>query len=237
MKVQLKADIFKLKWYINQMRGWSFKTYLLLMLGIGIIIGTTVASPIDQISLLTMIAAILGFTCTLAITNARQINGILGLISATIYIIVSVYAQNYANVILQGVYIVILDLPVLLLPSWSKNTEKHIHGLTLTKWLLTIIFFAAVLVLLYLLDTKIFTSPRPLIDATAGAIGITGSLLCTLHFREQYYFWTIQGVLSIILWGVTAFQGDANLTLFLTYILYLINDLLAFTDKHVSWFH
>ena len=237
MKVQLKADIFKLKWYINQMRGWSFKTYLLLMLGIGIIIGTTVASPIDQISLLTMIAAILGFTCTLAITNARQINGILGLISAAIYIIVSVYAQNYANVILQGVYIVILDLPVLLLPSWSIGTEKHIHGLTLTKWLLTIIFFAVVLVLLYLLDTKIFTSPRPLIDATAGAIGITGSLLCTLHFREQYYFWTIQGVLSIILWGVTAFQGDANLTLFLTYILYLINDLLAFTDKHVSWFH
>ena len=237
MKVQLKADIFKLKWYINQMRGWSFKTYLLLMLGIGIIIGTTVASPIDQISLLTMIAAILGFTCTLAITNARQINGILGLISATIYIIVSVYAQNYANVILQGVYIVILDLPVLLLPSWSKDTEKHIHGLTLIKWLLTIIFFAMVLVLLYLLDTKLFTSPRPLIDATAGAIGITGSLLCMLHFREQYYFWTIQGVLSIILWGVTAFQGDANLTLFLTYILYLINDLLAFTDKHVSWFH
>ena len=237
MKVQPKADIFKLRWYINQMRGWSFKTYLLLMLGIGIIIGTTVASPIDKISLLTMIAAVLGFTCTLAITNARQINGILGLMSATIYIIVSVYAQNYANVILQGVYIVILDLPVLLLPSWSKDTEKHIHGLTLIKWLLTIIFFAMVLVLLYLLDTKLFTSPRPLIDATAGAIGITGSLLCMLHFREQYYFWTIQGILSIILWGVTAFQGDANLTLFLTYILYLTNDLLAFTDKHVSWFH
>ena len=237
MKIKPSAGIFKLRWYTEQMRGWSFKTYLLLMLGIGIIIGTTVASPIDQISLLTMIAAILGFTCTLAITNARQINGILGLISATIYIIVSVYAQNYANVILQGVYIVILDLPVLLLPSWSKDTEKHIHGLTLIKWLLTIIFFAMVLVLLYLLDTKLFTSPRPLIDATAGAIGITGSLLCMLHFREQYYFWTIQGILSIILWGVTAFQGDANLTLFLTYILYLTNDLLAFTDKHVSWFH
>ena len=237
MKVQPKADIFKLRWYINQMRGWSFKTYLLLMLGIGIIIGTTVASPIDKISLLTMIAAVLGFTCTLAITNARQINGILGLMSATIYIIVSVYAQNYANVILQGVYIVILDLPVLLLLSWSKDTEKYIHGLTMTKWLLTILFFTVVLVLLYLLDTKIFASPRPLIDAAAGAIGITGSLLCTLHFREQYYFWTIQGILSIILWGVTAFQGDAKLTLFLTYIMYLINDLLAFTDKHTHWFH
>ena len=237
MKIKPSAGIFKLRWYIEQMRGWSFKTYLLLMLGIGIIVGTTVAAPVTQISLLTMVAAILGFTCTLAITNARQINGILGLISSAVYIIVSIYAKNYANVILQAIYILLLDLPVLMLPSWSKDTEKHIHGLTLIKWLLTIIFFAMVLVLLYLLDTKLFTSPRPLIDATAGAIGITGSLLCMLHFREQYYFWTIQGILSIILWGITAFQGDANLTLFLTYILYLTNDLLAFTDKHVSWFH
>ena len=202
MKIQPGAEIFKLRWYIKQMRGWSFKTYLLLMLGIGIIIGATVASPITQISLLTMIAAILGFTCTLAITNARQINGILGLVSAAIYIIISVYAKNYANVILQTIYILLL-----------------------------------VLALLYLLDTKIFISPRPVIDATAGAIGITGSLLCMLHFREQYYFWTVQGIFSIILWGVTAFQGDANLTLFLTYILYLTNDLLAFTDKNVHWFH
>ena len=221
MKIQPGAEIFKLRWYIKQMRGWSFKTYLLLMLGIGIIIGATVASPISQISLLTMIAAILGFTCTLAITNARQINGILGLVSAAIYIIISVYAKNYANVILQTIYILVLDLPVLMLSSWSKDTEKHIHGLTLKKWLMTISFFTIVLALLYVLDTKIFISPRPIIDATAGAIGITGSLLCMLHFREQYYFWTVQGIFSIILWGVTAFQGDANLTLFLTYILYL----------------
>jgi len=237
MKIQPGAEIFKLRWYIKQMRGWSFKTYLLLMLGIGIIIGATVASPITQISVLTMIAAILGFTCTLAITNARQINGILGLVSAAIYIIISVYAKNYANVILQTIYILLLDLPVLMLSSWSKDTEKHIHGLTLKKWLMTVSFFTIVLALLYLLDTKIFISPRPVIDATAGAIGITGSLLCMLHFREQYYFWTVQGIFSIILWGVTAFQGDANLTLFLTYILYLTNDLLAFTDKHVHWFH
>ncbi|KGG54129.1 nicotinamide riboside transporter PnuC [Lactobacillus sp. wkB10] len=237
MKFQPKADIFKLNWYINQIRGWSFKTYLLLMLGIGTIIGTTVASPIDQISLLTMVAAILGFTCTLAITNARQINGILGLTSAAIYIIVSVYAQNYANVILQVIYIFILDLPVLLLPSWTKNAEKHVQGLSMSKWFMTLLFFGIILFSLYFMDTKIFISPRPLIDAMAGAIGITGSLLCTLHFREQYYFWTIQGILSIILWGVTAFQGDANLTLFLTYILYLTNDLLAFTDKHTHWFH
>lgn len=237
MEFKSNTDIFHLGWYIDQMRGWSFKTYLLLMLGIGIIIGTTISSPLNLIAFVTMIAAIMGFTCSLAITNARQINGALGLLSSIIYIIVSIYAKNYANVVLQASYILLLDLPVLLLPAWTKDAEKHIHGLNFSQWLLTIFGFLLVTVLLYLMDTKVFISPRPWIDAIAGAIGITGSVLCTFRLREQYYFWTIQGVLSIILWGVTAFQGDANLTLFFTYILYLSNDLLAFTDKHTHWFH
>ncbi|WEV36198.1 nicotinamide riboside transporter PnuC [Lactobacillus sp. ESL0677] len=237
MKIQPNTDVFRPKWYVEQMRGWSFKTYLLLMLGIGVIIGTTISSPINTISLVTMIAAIMGFTCTLAITNAKPLNGILGLLSALIYIVVAINARNYADVVLQASYIFLLDLPVLLLPAWAKDAEKHIHGLNASKWLLTLIFFAVVTGALYFMDTKIFISPRPWIDAFAGSIGITGSLLCTLRFREQYYFWTIQGIMSIILWGVTAFQGDANLTLFITYILYMSNDLLAFTDKNTHWFH
>ncbi|BDR60595.1 hypothetical protein KIM322_08560 [Lactobacillus xylocopicola] len=210
---------------------------MLLMLGIGIIIGTTVGAPLNALALITMIAAVMGFTCTLAITNAKPINGILGLLSAIIYIIVSIYAKNYANVVLQASYILLLDLPVLLLPAWSKNAEKHIRGLNISQWFLTLLFFMVVLGLLYFMDTQVFISPRPWIDATAGAIGVTGSILCTLRFREQYYFWTIQGIMSVVLWGVTAFQGDANLTLFITYLLYLSNDLLAFTDKHTHWFH
>ncbi|WP_278952667.1 nicotinamide riboside transporter PnuC [Lactobacillus apis] len=237
MNFQPNTDIFKPKWYLEQMRGWSFKTYMLLMLGIGVIIGTTISTPVNLISLITMVAAIMGFTCTLAITNAKPINGVLGLLSSIIYVIVSIYAQNYANVVLQVSYIFLLDLPVLLLPAWSKNAEKHIKGLKFKQWCFTLIFFLSVTAMLYLMDTRIFISPRPWIDAIAGAIGITGSVLCTFRFREQYYFWTIQGIMSIILWGVTAFQGDANLTLFFTYILYLSNDILAFTDKHTHWFH
>ncbi|WEV70254.1 nicotinamide riboside transporter PnuC [Lactobacillus sp. ESL0785] len=237
MKIQPNTDVFKPKWYINQMRGWSFKTYMLLMFGIGVIVGTTIAAAITPLALITMLAAIMGFTCTLAITNAKPLNGVLGLLSALIYIVVAIIARNYADVVLQTSYIFLLDLPVLLLPAWAKDAEKHIHGLTAVKWLWTLLFFVVVTGMLYFMDTRMFISPRPWIDAITGSIGVTGSLLCTLRFREQYYFWTIQGIMSIILWGVTAFQGDASLTLFFTYILYLSNDLLAFTDKHTHWFH
>jgi nicotinamide mononucleotide transporter len=128
------------------------------------------------------------------------------------------------------------------MPSWAKDVDKkvrflHEKGKGLRNWVLTILFFVVVLAVLYYSDTHWFISPRPWIDSIAATIGITGSLLTTLRFSESYYCWTIQGVMSVILWGVTAFQGDANWVLFVTYLLYLSNDMIAFFDKDISWFH
>ncbi|WP_057763871.1 nicotinamide riboside transporter PnuC [Companilactobacillus tucceti] len=231
------TSIFSPKWYVEQMKHWSFKSYMLLMFGLGAITASTLSSHITTIAILTWFAGVLGFTCTVAITNAKPLNGVLGLVSALIYIIVAINAKNFADVVLQASYIVLLDIPVLISPQWAKDAEKHIHGLTAPKWLLTALFFFASWGLLYLMDTQIFISPRPIIDSVASAIGFTGALLCTLRFREQYYFWTAQGVMSIVLWGVTAMQGDASPVLFLTYIMYFMNDMIAFFDSHTHWFH
>lgn len=235
-------SIFEPKWYIHQMKGWSTRSYMLLLTGLGIIFGMTVAGPINGISILTLMAGMLGFTCTISITNAKPLNGVLGLVSALIYIAVAIHAKNFNDVLLQTVYILTLDLPVLLMPSWAKNVDKkvrflHEHGKGLRNWLLTIVFFCVVLAILYYSDTHWFISPRPWTDSIAATIGITGSLLTTLRFSESYYCWTVQGIMSVILWGITAAQGDTNWVLFMTYTLYLSNDLIAFFDKKISWFH
>lgn len=142
----------------------------------------------------------------------------------------------------RTLYILTLDLPVLLMPSWAKDVDKkvrflHEKGHGLRNWLLTILFFVVVLALTYYSDTHWFISPRPWTDSIAATIGITGSLLTTLRFSESYYCWTLQGIMSVILWGITAAQGDANGVLFVTYLLYLANDMIAFFDKNISWFH
>ncbi|MFD0704288.1 nicotinamide riboside transporter PnuC [Alloscardovia venturai] len=235
-------DIFKPSWYVEQMKGWTPASYGLLLLGLGIIFGMTVGGKITPVTIATMLAGMLGFTCTLSITNAKPLNGVLGLVSAIIYIIVAIEAKNFNDVILQSVYILILDLPVLFMPSWAKNVDKkvrylHEDGKGVRNWALTALFFAVVLGILYYSDTHWFISPRPWTDSIAAAIGITGAILTTLRFSDTYYFWTAQGLMSIVLWGVTAFQGDANWVLFVTYILYLTNDMVAFFDSKVSWFH
>lgn len=236
-------SVFKPGWYIEQMKGWSTRSYMLLLLGIGLIVGMTVGGgKFNSVTIATLFAGVLGFTCTLSITNAKPLNGVLGLVSALIYIFVAITAKNFNDVLLQTVYILTLDLPVLLMPSWAKDVDKkvrflHENGKGLRNWILTILFFIVVLAVLYYSDTHWFISPRPWVDSIAATIGITGSLLTTLRFSESYCCWTIQGIMSITLWGLTAFQGDANWVLFVTYIMYLSNDFIAFFDKDISWFH
>ena len=236
-------SVFKPSWYIDQMKGWSTRSYFLLILGVGLIVGMTIGGgQFNTVTIATLFAGVLGFTCTLSITNAKPLNGVLGLVSALIYIFVAIQAKNFNDVLLQTIYIITLDLPVLLMPSWAKDVDKkvrflHEKGKGLRNWVLTILFFVLVLAVLYYSDTHWFISPRPWIDSIAATIGITGALLTTLRFSESYYCWTIQGVMSVILWGVTAFQGDANWVLFVTYLLYLSNDMIAFFDKDISWFH
>lgn len=233
-------DVLKPSWYVKQMQGWSFSSYLLLLFGLGVIAGTTISGEINFLTIITMIAGMLGFTTTVAITNTRPLNGVFGLISALIYSVVAFQATNYADVVLQVSYIILLDLPVLLMPSWSKGVGKkvrHLKNSGLGWSVLTILFFGLAFIALYFMDTHIILSQRPLIDSLAGAIGLTGALLATLRFSDQYWFWTAQGIFSVILWGITAAQGAANLTLFFTYILYLANDFMAFFDKNIAWFH
>ena len=236
-------NVFKPSWYVEQMKGWTTRSYGLLLIGIGLIVGMTIGGgAFNPVTMATMFAGVLGFTCTLSITNTKPLNGVLGLVSALIYIVVAVQAKNYNDVLLQAIYILLLDLPVLLMPSWAKDVDKkvrflHERGRGLTNWVLVIVFFVVLTGILYYSDTHIFISPRPWIDSIAASIGITGAVLTTLRFSESYYCWTIQGLMSVILWGVTAAQGDANFVLFVTYILYLTNDMLAFFDKNVSWFH
>lgn len=236
-------SVFKPSWYIDQMKGWSTRSYFLLILGVGLIVGMTIGGgQFNTVTIATLFAGVLGFTCTLSITNAKPLNGVLGLVSALIYIFVAIQAKNFNDVLLQTIYIITLDLPVLLMPSWAKDVDKkvrflHEKGKGLRNWVFTILFFVVVLAVLYYSDTHWFISPRPWVDSIAATIGITGALLTTLRFSESYLMWTIQGIMSVILWGMTAFQGDANWVLFVTYLLYLSNDMIAFFDKDISWFH
>lgn len=166
----------------------------------------------------------------IAITEGKPINGILGFVSAILLCYVAMVTGNYSDILMQLAYILLLDIPIIL-GKWGKFNPRKLTSKYIIQ---TIVFFLVAFVLLYGLDTIVLSSPRPFIDALSATIGFTGAFLCVRQFSAQYYFWFTQGIMSIILWLVTAIDGHAVWVLFFTYMLYLANNIIAFTVS--KWF-
>ena len=82
---------------------------------------------------------------------------------------------------------------------------------------------------------KFTNDPRPWIDAISFAISLTAGIMCFMRYNNQYFWWTASGVFQLILLGVTYAQGDANLAMAINSLIYVINDVLAFTVS--PWFN
>ena len=189
---------------------------------------------ITGLGVTSTIAGLIGFTCTLSITNGRPINGVLGFVSAAMLIYVALKTGNFSDIVMQGFYIFLLDLPVLFNKTWNNGKDLEPRKMNSKFALQTALTFVGFFIVTYGLDTVILTSPRPFIDAFAATIGLTGAILTVRRFRASYYFWFAQGLSSVALWLVTAMQGHAVWVLFFTYMLYILNDLVAFFDS--KWF-
>lgn len=223
--------VFHASWYKHQMTGWSKSSYWLLGIGLVILLITGFMGGFSWLALTSTLAGMIGFTCTISITNGKAINGITGFVSALLLIGVALHTKNFSDIIMQGAYIVLLDIPVLLNKEWGTDFEPR--KMNKKYALQTLAWFIGFFIATYALDTFL-GSPRVLIDAFSATIGLTGAILTVRRFSFAYILWTLQGITSVALWFVTALQGHAVWVLMLTYILYLANDMVAFFDS--KWF-
>ncbi|CAK1233874.1 nicotinamide riboside transporter PnuC [Fructobacillus tropaeoli] len=224
VKTNMK-QIFTWSYYKEGFSGWDKQSYIWLEIGLVVILATGFPHGLETLSILSMIGGAIGFACTLAITANKRINGLLGFISAILISIVAFHSKNYSDIVMQMVYVVSLDLNFMFFGNAWQN--RKIKAMNTNGWLLALVTFVVAFFLLFMMDTHLLISPRPWLDAFTAAIGVTGAALTIAKFHSQYWMWTLQGLMSVTLWGVTALQGDANWVLFATYILYLGNDVIG----------
>lgn len=219
-------QLFTLKYYKEGFSGWTKGSYVLLAVGIAFLTITGLIHGITETVVLSWVASLLSFSCVLAISNGKIINGVLGGVSAILISIVALQSGNPSDMIMQIVYFLVLDMPIILFGNvWAGTKIKG--KLDKQGWLIILFVFLISFGLLYSMDAYLLNTPRPLLDAFAASIGITGAGLMLGKYSAQYYFWTAQGVLSVILWGVTAYQGDGNWVLFANYMLFILNDIIG----------
>lgn len=224
--------LFNWKWYKHQMSGWSKSQYTLLAFGLIFLLITGFSGGVSLLGTTATIAGLIGFTTVVSTTAGKPISGVGGFISAIMFIFIATQTGNYSDIIMQLFYIILLDIPLVFLSSWKK--EDLAPRLLKGKYIVQTAFIFAIFWLsTYGMDV-ILKSPRPIIDSLAATIGLVGAVLTVRKFRATYYFWFAQGVMSVILWGITAMQGHAVWVLFFTYVLYILNDVVAFVDS--KWF-
>ena len=225
-----------LTWLIKQVKGWPLQNYLLFWFSFGFQLALLIQSKVTSVTLITFIGTTLGVLCVLAINAAKALNGILGLISAACFIYAGWSAKNYLSIFEQLAYIVTLDLPVIFaVRSWNDDTKNHLRKFGSKQWLFAITGTLVVYLVSGFLIGKFTNDPRPWIDAISFAISLTAGIMCFLRYNNQYYWWLASGIFQLVLWGVTFVQGDATLAMAVNSLIYVANDILAFTVS--PWFN
>ncbi len=223
-------------WLWNQLKGWPIQNYCLWFFAFGFQLALLIQEKATPVTIITFIGTLLGTLCVLAINATKAINGWLGLISAACFIYAGLEAKNYLSIFEQIAYIATLDLPVILsVKSWNDDTKNHLRKFGTKEWIIAIVGTLLVYIISGFLIGKFTNDPRPWIDAISFAISLTAGIMCFMRYNNQYFWWTASGIFQLILWGVTYAQGDATLAMAVNSLIYVINDVLAFTVS--PWFN
>lgn len=191
-------------------------------LGLITILVMSLASGIDYLSIITLVGGLTGFASVVLIVNRSWWAGAMGIISAVSYIYVALFAQNPSDAILNVLFLLALDLPIVFNKDWQEDTApKSITG---KQGLILFAIFVVAFLGLHFMEAYILNTPRAIWSPLAASLGITASVSTSfMRVKQSFIIWTAQNVLQVILWSITAYVGDATWTMAIVYMFYTLN--------------
>ena len=191
-------------------------------LGLITIMVMSLASGIDYLSIITLIGGLTGFASVVLIVNRSWWAGAMGIISAVSYIYVALVAGNPSDAVLNVLFLLVLDLPIVFNRDWQEDTApKSITG---KQFLILFAIFVIAFMGLHFMEADILNTSRSVWSPLAASLGITASVSTSfMRVKQSFIIWTAQNVLQVILWSITAYVGDATWTMAIVYIFYTLN--------------
>lgn len=183
---------------------------------------TAIMSGVTYLSALTLLGGLLGFLSVIQIVNRNWWAGITGTLSALIYIVVAIIAKNPSDAILNIVFLIALDIPIILNKEWQEDSNPH--SITGNQFLILFAIFVIAFLGLHFMEVYITHSPRSFWSPLASSLGITAAVSTGyMRVKEGFFVWSAQNVLQVILWSITAYMGDATWVMAITYVFYTLN--------------
>lgn len=188
----------------------------------GFQIGMFLVSPINWLTVVALLATIIGCACTVYMADGSTLNGWLGLISAVGFIAINIQAKHYANVLDQLIFVLLIDLPLIVKwRTWGENIEKKVKIIKAKSYLWIVPIMLLSWVAFYYVDT-LLGSNSPLWDSATLTIGATASIMVVLHFNASYKLWFLSDIVNLGLWvsALSAGYSQASLPMLVSMSFY-----------------
>ena len=208
----------------NILKNWTKLENSLLF---GSIIIVSLIGIIYKSDLLTISCSIVGIITALLLAKGKNLGQVFGVLITILYSIVSFKNKFYGE---EFIYIVLmLPMYIVGIISWTKHQNKvtnsvEINKITNREWIIifivTVIIFNAVYFLLKILNTS-----EILVSTFSVIASIFAVYLQIRRSRFSFYFYVINDLILIILWGIPVAKGNfLLLPMLFNPIINIIND-------------
>lgn len=154
-----------------------------------------------QDSLLSYTCAVSGIICVILCAQKKILQFLFSFIQLVIYGWLSYKAKLYGEVAMQGFYLVTMAWGIIL---WKR--QSHAGKITASKlplaynmciWVLSGIACIVLYKILVMSD-----DPEPLADSITTITAVAAQCLMMLCYRENWIFWFVLNITSVIMWGM-----------------------------------
>lgn len=203
----------------------------------GVIVSNVVYSVLTgTLDIVGSLAGITGVLCVVLVAKGSIWNYAFGLVNVSLYAWISYKAALYGDAGLNALYY----LPMQFIGWWqwrkrgAAMSEAESGGKSVQvqarrfDWgqriLLAMGCAAAVAAGGYLL--KYLGDPQPFKDSATTVLSIVAQALMALAFMEQWALWIITNVISVIMWALCVFRGEAHAgVMVIMWSFYLLNSI------------
>lgn len=205
---------------------------IILALSVIIIVVNRIIVGFPSVLWLCDFASLFSILYTINMAKHNVWGFIFNIIATLLTAITCFYQQIYLN----ATMCVFINIPsmVIGLVSWIKNEksgkeEQNLKGLSKKKLIMfgvfAIIAGGIFTYILYLLDGNLFY-----LDGIFSALCMTGVVLASKMYIEQYYFFIPANFLGIVFYTILCFQNMSNLPFVLTNVIFTIVSIMGYVN-------
>lgn len=154
-------------------------------------------------TLLSLVSSITGIISVILCSQKKISQFFWSFIQLFTYSILA-YRQHFYGELVENAFYFITMLIGMWLWYTSYNKEKaeiEVKSLSKSDFIITIIFMIIAITILYAFLKKTNDS-QPLMDAISTVPAFIAQILLMTRYKENWYFWLIIDVASVIMWGI-----------------------------------